>query len=485
MKISLLNPPYFPHFSRGGRWQDTGRGGTLYYPIWLAYAAALLGQEHEIDLIDAPARGWSRDDVVRYISWSDPGMTVIDSSFPSLKNDCAVAGAVREACPGTKTVLVGPPASQLPDRILEEGGVDIVARFEYDFTLRELARTVEKGEDLRPVRGISYRTDGTTVHNPDREFSSSEDLDEIPFVSEVYDQHLNIEDYFLGQSLYPEVQILTGRGCPNQCTFCAWPQTLTGRKYRVRSISGVLDELSWIEENLAVREVFFEDDTFTIHSQRVLDFCREYQERGLTIPWSCNARANTLDLRTMQEMKRAHCRLLITGYESGDDEILRRVKKGITTDQIRAFARNARKAGLMVHGDFIIGLPGETKASIARTRDLIRETRPEVLQVAVASPFPGTAFYAWCREQGYLLYEDSDGYLDAHGHQRAVISYPDLSGEQMVEEANALLRGYYLSPRYVPLVLRQILRRDGTEEAKRIWHSAKMFLGYLHLGRKM
>jgi len=478
MRIYLLNPPYFPHFGRSARWQDTGRAGTLYYPIWLSYATALLEQEHETRLVDAPAWGWKIEDVIEDVGRFRPDILVIDSSFPSLNNDIGVARAVKAVCPAIMTVLVGPPTSQYAAQILEHAAIDIVARLEYDFTLQALARVLEGSKDLSSVDGISFRINGEIIHNPDRAFSTSADLDTIPFVSKVYKKYLHIEDYFLGQSLYPEVEIFTGRGCPNQCTFCAWPQTLTGRRYRVRSISSVLDEFAWIEANLKVKEVFFEDDTFTISKERVLEFCKGYQERGLSVTWSCNARANTLDFETMQAMKKANCRLLIAGYESGVDSILLAIKKGITTDQIRTFAEDARKARLLVHGDFIIGLPGETKETIEQTKKLIREVKPDILQVAVASPFPGTEFYVWCRDNGYLLTDDPNEYLDGEGHQKAIISYPALSNEEMVREANEILRGYYLSPGYVPLAMRQIFRKNAVDELKRLWFSARMFLGY-------
>ncbi|MBN1762031.1 MAG: radical SAM protein [Methanomicrobia archaeon] len=484
MRVYLLNPPYLPHFGRGMRWQDTGRGGTLYYPIWLSYATALVEQAHETRLVDAPAWNWDREAVITDVNRFKPDLIVIDSSFPSLQNDIDIAGALKKIT-GSCIVLVGPPASQFPDEILDNNGIDIVARFEYDYTIKELADTVENGTKLAGVQGISYKeNNGRIRHNPDRGFTASEDLDRIPFVSNVYKNHLNIEDYFLGSSLYPEVQIFTGRGCPYQCTFCSWPQTLMGRQYRVRSIPNVLDELAWIEDNLPeVKEVFFEDDTFTINrslekKNRVLAFCNEYKERGLNITWACNARVG-LDYETMRAMKRAHCRLVIVGYESGSDEILKNIKKGITVEQIKRFAKDARAAGLLVHADFIIGLPGETKATIEETRTLIRETRPELLQVAVASPFPGTEFYTWCKANGYLTTDDPGGYLDEHGHQKAIVSYPLLSNEEITDAVDELLKQYYLSFRYVPLAVRQVLRRNGLAEARRLWHSAKMFMKYV------
>jgi radical SAM superfamily enzyme YgiQ (UPF0313 family) len=480
MKIYLLNPPYFPHFGRGARWQDTGRGGTLYYPIWLSYAAAILEQDHKISLVDAPVLNWNTNDVVTDLIKFKPELVVIDSSFPSLNNDINVANSIKQNDNDLVTVLVGPPSSQFPENILEKGGIDIVARWEYDFTVMDIAKALEVNRNLKEIKGISYKENGEIIHNPERRLTSSEDLDKIPFVSKVYKKYLNIKDYFLGQSLYPEVQIFTGRGCPNQCTFCSWPQTLMGRKYRVRSVPNVLDELEWVQNNLSeVNEVFFEDDTFTISKRRLAEFTNGYRERGLDIAWACNARPDTLDLKTMEAMKEANCRLLIAGFESGNNDILKNIKKGFTVEQIRLFSREAKKAKLLVHGDFIIGLPGETRQTIDITRRLIKDIKPDVLQVSVATPFPGTEFYDYCRENGYLLTDDPNEYLDGAGHQKAIISYPQLSSNDMVKEVDKILKDYYLSPSYIPIALRQVLRRNGVEEARRLWFSAKMFLGYV------
>jgi len=479
MKIYLLNPPYFPHFGRGARWQDTGRGGTLYYPIWLSYAAAALENNHEIKLVDAPAWNWSRDDVLDDIKMFNPQLVVVDSSFPSLNNDINVAESIKQIYDDIKIVFVGPPTSQFPEKILENGIIDFVAKWEYDFTLKEIAEKLETNESFKEIAGISYRDGDKIVHTQPRDFTNSSDLDGIPFVSKIYEKYLNINDYFLGQSLYPQVQIFTGRGCPNGCTFCSWPQTLMGKKYRVRSIQDVLDELEWIEKNLPyVIEVFFEDDTFTIDTKRVVEFTDGYLKRNLKITWSCNARA-TLDYETMKKMKKSNCRLLIVGNESGNDEILKSISKGITVSDIRNFAKSAKKAGLLVHGDYIIGLPGETKETIENTKNIIKETKPDILQIAVASPFPGTEFYNWCKEGGYLLTDDPNEYLDEHGHQKAIISYPELSNKEMVKEADAILKGYFMSLRYVPLAFRQIMRKHGLDEMRRLWHSTKMFLGYV------
>lgn len=479
MRIYLLNPPYIENFVRCGRWQGvTARGGTLYYPIWLAYATGVLEKiGHEVRLVDAVARRWDRNKVLEDAKEFKPDLVVVDSNFSSLQNDINVAKIIKENT-GAVSVIVGPPASQFPEKILNNG-VDIVARFEYDFTLSDIAETIDKNSDFTKIRGISYKENGKIIHNPDRDFTSSEELDRIPFVSKVYKDHLNIKDYFLNHALYPMVQIFTGRGCPNRCTFCSWPKTLMGRKYRVRSVQNVADEFEFVANELPeVKEIFIEDDTFTINKKRVKQFCEEIKRRRIDISWGCQSRAD-LDYETMKAMREAGCRLLDVGYESGSDEILKNIKKGITVNQLREFTKNAKKAGLKILADFVIGFPGETKETAEQTIRFIKEIKPDLLQVAVATPIPGTEFYDYVKENGFLLVDDLEESLDSWGAQKCIISYPEFTKEDIENYVDRALKEYYLSPSYIPIAMKNILRKNGLHELKVMVKSAKVFLRYV------
>lgn len=484
MKVYLLNPPYMPHFGRAMRWQNTGRGGTLYYPIWLSYTAALLEQSHEIRLIDAPAWNWDKNDVLDDVKIYEPDLIIMDSSFPSLNNDLSVSKFIKKGYDDAKIVLVGPPTSQFSQEILRNDGIDITARWEYDFTIKNLADKLEQdekldGHNLQDIEGISYKNEEKIFHNEQSQFTDSKDLDSIDFVSKIYKNHLNINDYFLGNSLYPEVQIFTGRGCPFHCTFCSWPETLMGRKYRVRSIDNVLDELEWIENNLPeVKEVFFEDDTFTIDKKRVLEFCEKYKERKLKITWACNARVG-LDYETMSAMEKSNCRLLIVGFESANNEILKNIRKGFSVEEAKEFVKDIKKTNLLLHADFVIGLPGETKETIQKTRKFINDINAEMIQVSVASPFPGTEFYRYAKENNYLITDDPNEYLDEEGHQKSIISYPWLSSDEINQEVDDILKDFYLSFNYVPAAFRQVFRRNGISELRRLLRSAASFSSYL------
>jgi len=441
MKVYLLNPPFVPNFVRCGRWQGvTARGGGLDYPKWLAYATGVLEQHFfECRLVDAPAFGWSRKDTIEDIVNFRPDVLVVETNFSSVSNDIKVCSEVKMNMPKLIIVLVGPPVAVFGERLLKEN-IDIIAKYEYEYTLLDICKSIVNGDTLDSVLGISYKNNnGKIITNSDRLFCSSLDLDSMPFVSSIYKKHLDIKKYSLSQSLYPEVQIFTGRGCPFLCSFCSWPENMMGRKNRTRSIDNIISELDYIKNKLPeVKEVFFEDDTFTINENRVNEFCDKIFSKGMKITWSCNTRA-TLSYKTLRLMKRAGCRLLIVGYESGDDNILKQIKKGINTEQMKSFTKDAKEAGLIIHGDFIIGLPQETKESVKKTYDFIKQVRPHVLQVAVATPIPGTSFYNWAKEQGYLLTENLENSIDGSGYQKCIVSYPAFSSkniEQAVDNYN-------------------------------------------------
>ena len=480
MKIYLLNPPFVPRYSRNSRWAARCRSGALYYPIWLAYTVGVLEKEgHSLRLVDAPAWNWNLEHVKENVRRFKPDLIVAESNFQSLTNDVEVTTEIKTDVEAI-SILVGPPASQFSEKILN-GGVDIVARFEYDYTIRDITEAIEEGKKLQHIKGISYKENGKIIHNPDRAFITSEELDEIPFVSRVYKEHLDIKDYFLGHTLYPMVQIFTGRGCPNQCTFCSWPKTLMGRKYRVRSFENVVDEFEYITNELEVKEIFVEDDTFTISKNRIKNVCSEIKRRKLDITWSCNARAN-IDYETMKMMKEAGCRLLDVGYESGSDEILKNIKKGITTNDSRRFTKDAKKARLMILGDFIFGMPGETKETADQTIKFAKEVKPNIVQFAVATPIPGTEFYMWVKENGFLLVDDLELSLDKEGFQKCIVSYPKFTKEDIENYVDRALKEYYLSPSYIPIAMKNVLRKNGLHELKVMIMSAKVFFKYLKRG---
>ena len=248
--------------------------------------------------------------------------------------------------------------------------IDFVVRGEFDHPVVEYAQ----GKPLAEIAGASYRKDGEIVHNPSRPPLETADLDKLPFATEVYKRDLKIENYNIPFLLHPYVSFYTSRGCPALCTFCHWPQTLSGHAWRVRSTDNVVAEFKQAMKLFPqAKEFFFDDDTFNIRKDRVLDVCAKLKPLGFR--WSANARTHT-DYDTLKGMADAGCRLLIVGFESGDAQILKNIKKGTTPEMGRTFMQNCKKVGITVHADFIIGLPGETKETIAKPSTTPRSWTP-------------------------------------------------------------------------------------------------------------
>ena len=429
MKILLLNPPFLPHFSRNSRSPAVTKAGTVYYPIWLSYATGVLDREgFEVKLLDAPAKNLSIKDVLNFSKKFKPNIIVCDTSTPSIKNDLKVAETLKKET-GAFTVLVGTHVSALPEETLKISKIDAIARKEYDYTLRNLAKVLEKNGDLNSVLGLSFKIGKKIIHNPDRPYIQN--LDELPFVSSVYKKYLDINDYFYSSANHPMVMIMTGRGCPFRCFFCNWPQVFLGRNYRLRSPENVVAEFEYILENLPqVREIGIEDDTLTADLERARKICQLLIEKGINkkIKWWANVRVN-LDLKTMKLMKKAGCRLIIPGYESGVQEILNNSHKGITLEQSMKFAKNAKKAGLMVHGCFILGLPGETKETIKKTIEFAKKLDPDDAQFFPLIPYPATEAYEWAKKNNYLVTENYSRWSTKEGWHNCVISTPELTSE--------------------------------------------------------
>ena len=430
MKVFICNPPFLPKFSRSQRSPAVTKSGTIYFPIFLASTAGVLEADgFEVDLVDAPAESIDRQAFLQKAVSFQPALVIMETSTPSFYDDRELMVLVKKRLPGVITAMAGTHVSALPGMAFEaDGAVDLVIRGEYEYTVRDLARAVRDGTDWRHLKGVSYLKNGEEmVSNPDREFI--EDLDALPFVSRTYKKFLNIDNYFNPNALYPMVTIISSRGCPHACDFCLYPQVLTGNKLRCRSPESVTDEIAYIIEAFPrAKSIFFEDDTFTSSRKRCLEISSLMMKRGLTIPWTANARGD-LDYEVLSLMKAAGCRCLCVGFESASREHLRIVHKGTRVEKMFDFMAAAKKAGILIHGCFIVGFPGETKESMEETLKLALRLNPDTIQVYPMMVYPGTRSYAWFKENKLLSTEDYRQWLTPKGLHNCVIRTEELSSE--------------------------------------------------------
>jgi hopanoid biosynthesis associated radical SAM protein HpnJ len=444
----FLSPPSFDGFDggAGARYQARREVTSYWYPTWLAQPAALVPGS---TLLDCPPHNIGIQECLKRAQGFDH--VIIHTSTPSLKNDCKVAEAIKAQRPETKIGFVGAHAAVLPTETLKASpSIDWVGRKEFDFTCKEVA----EGRALDTIAGLSYRdAEGKIRHNPEREMIAN--MDVLPWVADVYKRDLEIEKYFIGYLLHPYVSLYTGRGCPAQCTFCLWPQTIGGHKYRVRSPQNVADEMAYMQKLFPqVQEFFFDDDTFTANLPRAREIARKLKPLGLT--WSCNSRAN-LDYDTISQFKDSGLRLFLVGYESGNEDILKTIKKGVTMEEMRRFTRDCHKAGVVIHGTFILGLPVETPQSIENTIRFAQELDVFSLQVSLAAPYPGTELFEMARQNGWFAKKDKTDIVHGDGFQQSALEYPGLSKEEIFEAVDRFYRSYYLRPKPILRIIKTML----------------------------
>jgi hopanoid biosynthesis associated radical SAM protein HpnJ len=458
----FLHPPSWEGFDggAGSRYQARREVRSYWYPTWLAQPAALVPGSR---LVDAPPDELTLEDV-RPLA-RDYELAILHTSTPSFPNDVKVAEALKAENPRLCVGMVGAHVAVHAEASLRTSrAIDFVARNEFDFTIKEVA----EGRRLGDTLGLSFLDGESVRHTPDR--AVLERMDDLPFVVDVYKRDLTVEHYFIGYLLHPYVSLYTGRGCRSKCTFCLWPQTVGGHRYRTRSVEHVVEEISVARRHFPqVKEYFFDDDTFTDDRPRAHAIARGLGRLGVT--WSCNAKAD-VPYETLRVLKDNGLRLLLVGYESGSQQILNNVKKGIRIDNARRFTRDAKSLGIKIHGTFIFGLPGETKESIQQTIQFARDLDPDTVQASIAAPYAGTELHRQALAEGWL--EGSD-LVDGRGVQRAALSYPHLTSDEIFHAVEKFYKRFYFRPRKIWSIAGEMVRdrevmkrrlREGLEFAR-------------------
>jgi hopanoid biosynthesis associated radical SAM protein HpnJ len=448
LKTLFLQPPSFDGFDggAGSRYQARREIKSFWFPTWLAQPAALLPDS---TLIDAPPARLTMAGVLPYAKTHD--LLIIHTSTPSFGNDVKVAEAFKAENPALIIGFIGAKVAVQPEESLARAAaVDFVAGNEFDFTIKEIA----EGKPFAEVDGITYRdANGQLVKNKDR--AILHDMDQLPFVTEVYNKHLRIEDYFIGYLMHPYISIYTGRGCKSRCTFCLWPQTVGGHTYRTRSVENVVEEIRRAKELFPhVKEFMFDDDTFTDNLPRAEEIARELGKMGVT--WSCNAKAN-VPYNTLKVLKENGLRLLLVGYESGNQQILHNIKKGMRIDVAKQFTKDCHALGIKIHGTFIVGLPGETQETLKETIEFAKEINPHTIQVSLAAPYPGTFLYNQAVKEGWLDIEHAE-LIDEHGVQIAPLHYPHLTHTEIFKSVETIYRSFYFRPSKIFSILNEMIR---------------------------
>ncbi|MCJ7504915.1 B12-binding domain-containing radical SAM protein, partial [Candidatus Bathyarchaeota archaeon] len=406
-KVLLVSPPWYRLFGYS----------SAHLPLGLCYVAAVLEKQgYDVFVYNADYRPGSQlvsasgmsaryEDYLRTLGdkkhslWKDiegvirscspdiVGISVMTAKYGSALN---VSRLVKEICPDTPVVWGGVHPTILPDESMRNPDVDFVVRGEGEYTFLNL---VENLREPDKVLGITYKHDGKVVHNQDRPLIG--DLDELPFPA----KHLVMEK----ENLSPDAfgNIFASRGCPYSCVFCA-SHKVWGRKVRFRSPGNVIQEIKEVRNAFKTRRFSFEDDTFALDRKRVDDICDLFIKEDLGVKWVVETRANLIKDGLVKKMKHAGCEEITIGVESGDEQTLKRIKKGITVEQVRNANKILKDNKMKLSAFFLIGFPWETRKEIDKTVSLMKEIDPRTAIISVVTPYPGTELYEVCVSEGLM-----------------------------------------------------------------------------------
>ena len=466
----VSNPPW-PGHGYGARsdvrWPHKRSDKYLEYPVYLAYAVAVLDKSGvNVEFLDGVAEDHSTQTFVDTVKKIDPRIVFIECSTPSINYDLNTAKKLKEELEDIFVVLIGPHPTYFHKEILIENEfIDAIVRGEFEYTIKDLSLTLLKGGELKSVKGVSYRDKGNIRVNDDRPLIKN--LDDLPFPArDKVKSDSYREAVFTGKKC---TTIVSSRGCPYRCVFCLWPRTMYGKQLRARSAGNVVDEVEHVVEKYGVNEIYFDDDCFTLNKKRLIKICKEIRRRGIDVNWMCQSRVDNVDEEILSNMKRAGCHYIKYGVESGSQEILNLMKKGITLEDTRNAFRLTTKMGIKTQAFFLIGLPWETEETFRETLEFAKELKSDSAQFAVVVPHPGTELYDLCKEKGWLKFDSWEDF----DCRKALIETENLLRKDVECYRVRAYKEFYFRPSYI---LRTTLKLWNPREARRIIRSARSII---------
>jgi anaerobic magnesium-protoporphyrin IX monomethyl ester cyclase len=463
-RVFLIYPPTGVYM-RDDRCQAPVEGMTAQpnrAPLDLAYMAAMLenlGVECKISDYAATKAPW--EDLERDIVAFKPSLLLVSVTTPTISMDLAACRMAKKIDPNILTVAKGAHLHAKDDEVLlTYPELDLVIRGESEHAIADIGA----GKPWSSILGLAYREDGQTKRNADRPYIEVENLDALPFPA----RHLlNNDLYTAPDTGEPITMVNTGRGCPHKCIYCA-VTIASGFRLKVRSPKNIVDELEECVTRHNIRNFFFRADTFTWNEKWVVELCDMIVERGLKIRWGCNSRVDTISEGRLEAMKRAGCWIIGFGIESGNQDMLDKMKKRAKVEDAEKAIALCKKFGVKSYGLFVIGLPWETRETAEETIAFAKKINPSFLDFNIAYPLPGTEYYKIAKEMG--LFNDED--LSKGDYARPIVRTQTLSTDDLVQLRKKALLGYYLRPRYVFDTLKDI-------------RSPRVFLNYAKSGLRL
>lgn len=459
MKILFIEPPPTLDWTADSIISTAGRrhpslnvtGEMVYSYLNLSSAAVARNDGHDVSYIHCQTQGIDFKLIKAKFSHQKPDLLVIKLEHINISTALKTSQIAKDVC-NCKVVFVGPLVTATAQESLKNYNCcDFLLRGEWDYTVSKLAKTLQLNKDFNDVNGLCYRQDGQIMIKDKAPII--EDLDALPFPA--YDLIGFSKFYESVFTHFPVATAITSRGCPFHCVYCVFPNTIYSHKYRAQSPERVLAEALYLQNEFGVRQIRYDDDTFEINKQRVFDICKLFEENDVRLKWIIQSRPSLMTVEMAKALKKAGCVMVLYGVESGDDEILKKIKKSTTTSEIERGVNIAQKYGLDVLNCVMIGFYWDTPETIKRTIDFAFKLNAEFTQFSIATPLPGTEYYELLKSSGYMVSEDIEKGDSFH---KANVDFPNLKQSQIDKMLKGIYRRYYIRPRYLWMMGLRCLR---------------------------
>jgi len=470
MKILFIEPPPTVDWKPDSAVSTAGRrhpslnvtGEKVYSYLNLSSAAVARNKGHEVSYIHCQTEGTDLDKINKHLLDIKPNLLVIKLEHINISAALKTAEIAKENC-NCKVVFVGPlVTATAQDSLCNYKNCDFILRGEWDYSVSKLAGALENNKELENVKGLCYRQNGKMVVGDNAPII--EDLDTLPFPAyDLVDLSKFYESVF---TYFPAATAITSRGCPFNCVYCVFPNTIYSHKYRAQSPQRVLEEALYLQ-NLGVKQIRYDDDTFEIDKERVFEICRLFKENNIKLKWIIQSRPSLMTAELAKALKDAGCTMVLYGVESGDDQILNKIKKQTTTADIKRGVRIAQRNGLDVLNCVMIGFYWDTPETVERTIDFAFKLNAEFTQFSIATPLPGTEYYDLLKSSGCVV---SNNLEKGDSFHRANVDFPNLKQHQIDELLKGIYRRYYIRPDYLFRMIKRSLKS---------WANAKQLMRLL------
>lgn len=465
MKTLLVRPPDSEAFKL------FSEVGSISMPIGISYIAAYLLKNNEnVKIMDCLANAYTKEEFQKFIKDYNPDLIGITTTTPTIYNALLIAEEIKKIKPEIKIIMGGPHVAALPKESLENENIDVICNGEGEEVMIELINALKSNRPLNGITGIHYKENEKIINTGLRPLIKN--LNDLPFPArELLDMNLYRISATRKRTMGRADIIVTSRGCPYKCNFCS--KAVFGQSVRYRNPENVIAEVEEVINKYNIKEIQFVDDTLTVNHEHIMKICELILKKNLKFTWGCHSRVNNITDEMFAIMRRAGCRELAFGVESGNQEVLNAIGKRITLEEVRNAVKLCQKNKMLAICGFIIGHIQDTEKTVMETIDFACDVNPDFANFSILTPMPGSDVFEIAKQKGLITGKNYDKFIPISGSMPMQLG--NLTPEQLIRYQKLAYRKFYSRPRYL---LRKITKIRSWEDIRQGFTGIKTIIAH-------